>query len=328
MKKLIIQDKIYGRFIITEPVIIDLLKSTAILRLKEVSQLGPHDLHYSSPGYLNRYDHSVGVMLLLRQYGAELNEQIAGLLHDISHTAFSHVSDYIFNSHAAQDYQDSKLEKAFEIQGINKILKEHGINPKIILDHHRWPLLEKDLPDLCADRIDYTLRDPSLGRVTNAKPRELLANLKTNSGQWFFTNRVWAKKFAVAYLKIAQLVWCNPTQSALFEIMAQAIKEGLAKNIITKKDLFTTDKNLLRLLKQSKNKEIANRLQLLRVLKTKEVPKAQADFYTKSKPRAVDPYFQNRNGLIRLTKVDKPYQQRMNVWVAKAKKGFYIKIIN
>jgi len=49
-----------------------------------------------------RFDHSVGVMLLIRKLGAGsspasalLKEQVAALLHDVSHTAFSHVIDYV-----------------------------------------------------------------------------------------------------------------------------------------------------------------------------------------------------------------------------------------
>jgi HD superfamily phosphohydrolase len=34
-------------------------------------------------------------MLLVRRLGASLEEQIAALLHDVSHTAFSHVIDSV-----------------------------------------------------------------------------------------------------------------------------------------------------------------------------------------------------------------------------------------
>ncbi len=35
----------------------------------------------------------------------------------------------------------------------------HGVNLEELADVERWPLLEQPTPELCADRIDYTLRD-------------------------------------------------------------------------------------------------------------------------------------------------------------------------
>ena len=44
------------------------------------------------------FEHSLGVYLLLRRLGADRREQVAGLLHDISHTAFSHAVDFLISS--------------------------------------------------------------------------------------------------------------------------------------------------------------------------------------------------------------------------------------
>ena len=49
---------------------------------------------------ITRYEHSVGVMLLARRVGGGLREQVAALLHDVSHTAFSHVIDHVFHDQA------------------------------------------------------------------------------------------------------------------------------------------------------------------------------------------------------------------------------------
>lgn len=89
-------DAIYGRNEITEPVLLDLMKSDAMQRLKGISQHGVTALLGITPPF-SRFDHSVGVMLLVRRLGASLEEQVAALLHDVSHTAFSHVIDFVFN---------------------------------------------------------------------------------------------------------------------------------------------------------------------------------------------------------------------------------------
>ena len=93
---------IYGKFVITEPILIDLLASKAMQRLKKVHQFGIS--HYVQKGSdYTRYDHSVGVFALLRRYNQSLPEQISGLLHDVSHTIFSHVADYLFQHQDGSD---------------------------------------------------------------------------------------------------------------------------------------------------------------------------------------------------------------------------------
>jgi len=328
MKPITINNKIYGRFKITEPILIELIKSKALSRLKMVGNKGATDLHCSSVGYLSRYQHSVGVMLLLRKFNAGLKEQVAGLLHDVSHTAFSHVSDFVFGTPTTHDYQNSKMAKAFEIQGINKILKKHKFGPDEILDEKNFPLLEQDLPNLCADRIDYALQDPNYRLTTNIKPQRIIKNLTVNSNQFVFKNKTWAKKFGIIFLKLDQKTWCNPLELALYQILADAIKIALKKNIIDKKDLFTTDKFLINKLRKANNLEINDLLDKLTNLKIKLTNNKEADFYIKSKPRTVDPYFLKNNRLIKLSTVDSDFKHKIDSWNKKARQGFLVKIIN
>lgn len=328
MKPLVINHKIYGRFKITEPVLLELIKSPALQRLKGVGQNGAHDFHYTSPGPFSRFQHSVGVMLLLRKFKAQLAEQIAGLLHDVSHTAFSHVADFVFNSnYLKHDYQDKKLAQAFEIQGINKILKKYKINPAQILNQKNFPLLEKELPDLCADRIDYTLQEPTTKKIINYDPAKFLKNLAVKDKKWVFINQSSARQFGLLYLKLNQKLWCCPLEVTIYQILAEAIKLGLDKKIISKPLLFTTDKLVMNKLRDSKDQKILERIDLLKRVKVKTTSKKQADMHLRSKPRIVDPYFLKNGKLIRLSTVDKNYKRKINTWVKQAKKGFYIKIL-
>lgn len=55
-----INDLVYGNTIIQEPVLLELIKSPALLRLQHISQYGLPDDYYHLKGY-SRYEHSVGV---------------------------------------------------------------------------------------------------------------------------------------------------------------------------------------------------------------------------------------------------------------------------
>ena len=84
---------IFGTFEVTDSVLLELLETNAMQRLKGVQQAG---ICYfvKDPYSFTRYEHSVGVCMLCRMFGASLQEQVAALLHDASHTVFSHVGDF------------------------------------------------------------------------------------------------------------------------------------------------------------------------------------------------------------------------------------------
>ena len=155
---MLIKDNVYGEEEIKEPVLIDLINSKALQRLKGVSQQGlPQDYFYRI--IYSRFDHSIGVMILLKRLGAEIEEQIAGLLHDISHTAFSHVIDWVLGDLTKEDYQDNHHLSVIKNSEVPKILEKYGFNYKDIADTESFSLLEKPAPSLCVDRFDYTIRD-------------------------------------------------------------------------------------------------------------------------------------------------------------------------
>ena len=115
------KDSIYGEFDITEPVILALINSPVLQRLKGVSQAGYKPL-YAKEIIVNRFDHSVGVCLLLNKYKAPIEEQIAGLIHDVSHSSFSHCIDYALKG--GSEKKHSLQDNVFDSFVKNSELKE------------------------------------------------------------------------------------------------------------------------------------------------------------------------------------------------------------
>ena len=133
-------DCIFGRVKIKEPVILELIKSKTLQRLKGIDQGGYQPLYAKPKTVLknrrhhNRFAHSLGVYLLLKKYGAPLEEQIAGLIHDVSHACFSHCIDYVLTEgsqkkHSHQDNIFVEFVRKTEIPGI---LKKYQISSKYI----------------------------------------------------------------------------------------------------------------------------------------------------------------------------------------------------
>ena len=152
-------ETIWGSAVVENPLTRALLKSPAMERIKHIDQSGPLVYFGLAPEY-RRYDHCVGVWDLVRRFGGSDQEQAAALLHDASHTVFSHVADHLFHGREKEhSYQDEIHLWFLEKMGIEKILKEHGIDDISILnpDNPDYRRLEQPSPGLCADRIEYLL---------------------------------------------------------------------------------------------------------------------------------------------------------------------------
>ncbi len=329
-QKIVLNHWLYGTHTITEPVLIELIQSPILERLKHIEQHGTWQLHqsYKKTNRFTRYDHSIGVMLLLRHFGASIEEQLHGLLHDISHTVFSHVADFLFGkTPGVHNYQDSRLKKAYQLQGVNDILTKHGFLATHILNEKNFPLAERSLPDLCADRLDYSIQDPWGRTFDTVRPQDLLNNLLVFKKQFVFSSQYWAKRFATLYEKHNQHVWCSIDQIAIYTLSAQMLRAALDEHIITKQELYTTDEYVVKKLQAAKHPTIQTLLKKIKTVKAREVTKAQADFWSTSKPRVVDPLFLRDGNVVRLTDVDTVYKKRIGIWKARIKKGFYIKLV-
>ena len=81
------QDRVYGETEIADPALLGLIGAPTFQRLRGVRQAGPSAIAFPFKD-VTRFEHSLGVHVLLRRLGASRKEQVAGLLHDISHTAF------------------------------------------------------------------------------------------------------------------------------------------------------------------------------------------------------------------------------------------------
>ncbi len=324
-----INDRVYGKIIINEFVLIELINSKPIQRLKGINQAGASQ--YALKGRdVTRYEHSLGVMILLKKLGASIEEQVAGLLHDIPHTAFSHVIDFVFKEkNDNHEFHEKFHEKMILQSEIPQILKKFGFETNRILDEHNFPLLEKPLPDLCADRIDYTLRDMIAVEGFSDKIDKYLSSLIVYHNEIIFNNESIAKAFAEDYLKMNKERWSNPFEIALYQILADALKIGLDETIINENDLFQDDLYVYTKLKESNNPSILAKLAMLNPnLKIIDDPN-DFEFHSKSKLRYIDPKFLNQNNSInRVTDKYKDFSDNLIKHKKWIEKGNFIRIIS
>lgn len=322
---MIVIDRVYGKNEIKDEVIIKIIKTKAMQRLKKINQAGSSQ--YVIPGRnVSRFEHSLGVFLLLKKLNASVEERIAGLIHDISHTAFSHVIDFVFSS-KEQDFHEKFYKKIVLNSNIPSILSEYGIEIDKLLDLSKFSLLEKPLPNLCADRLDYFLRDMVMCEPHSLEKIDVFLNhLVVYDDEIVINNKNIARDMSISYLKTNEKIWANPFEVALFKILGDAIKIALDKNIITLSDLFTTDNEVYEKLKNSDDEDIVEKLSWLSSKTTVTQNEEDYDFYVKPKVRYIDPKVLLNGKLLRLSKIDREYKKIVKNFLDKSSEGFYIKL--
>jgi len=307
---MIINDKVYGREEINEPVLIDLINCDSVQRLKGISQMGMPQEYYHKPVY-SRYDHSVGVLILLKKLGANLNEQIAGLLHDISHTCFSHVIDWVVGDSTKEDYQDNIFSEFLELSEIPFILKKYKLNYQDFLDLENFSLLEQHAPALCADRFDYSIREISWINDKNFI-KEIINNLINYKGKLIFISKDAAENFSKGYLHCQVEHWAGNEAKARYYILSQILKKAINEKIISLNDLKKfRDEDILNILIKKGDEFILENLNLLkkgfRVIETE----SEEGIFLKKKFRYVNPEILINGILVTLSEVSLDYAKTL-----------------
>jgi HD superfamily phosphohydrolase len=229
-------------------------------------------------------------MLLVRRLGADLREQIAALLHDVSHTAFSHVIDYVYGRHDSQSYHEEHKEAFVARSGLPAILGRHGYDWKAFLHEEAFPLLEQPAPALCADRLDYFLRD-SLELDPSAPEQipEVLAHLTVWNQRIVVDDLEVARWLARTYIACDQASWANFREVGLYEVTARAIRTALRLGVIGEADLWGADAELWAKLQRSTDPELRGQLALVSAGTQFAWDDAAPTFRVSTKLRTIDP---------------------------------------
>ncbi|ALL06578.1 phosphohydrolase [Pedobacter sp. PACM 27299] len=237
-----VNDLLYGN-VELPAVFDDLLASPALKRLGGVHQSGA--IFLVNPELCHtRLEHSIGVMLLIRKLGGSELEQIAGLLHDASHTAFSHVGDYVFKN-KEENYHEEMFAEILMNSDIPAVLQKHGYQLDQILDG-TFPLLEQPLPDLCADRLDYTLRDAlHAGLINRPAAKLFLEHIRIQEGRIVVTNEEQVNWINEVYERLKKEVFELPLHLYANQQMAVLIRDFLRNGFLQEADLFKDDTFLL-----------------------------------------------------------------------------------
>ncbi|HYP40926.1 MAG TPA: HD domain-containing protein [Chloroflexia bacterium] len=235
------QDPLWGEIDLREPVLVALVQSAPMLRLRGIHQAGASFYLYPERRATTRFEHSLGGLHLLVALGASLEEQVAGLLHDVPHTAFSHTVDILFQN-AEHNFHEGFQHEIISNSEIPAILSRYEVPLVAALEPDSYPLLEQPLPDLCADRLDYSLRDlHALGRISSRDAVSFLSHLvPTPQGIWVDDVQA-ALWYAMLFKEVNDLLWAGSGDAGAYWALAGALRRAYQLGAFTDQDLFSTD---------------------------------------------------------------------------------------
>ncbi len=324
------EDTIYGEIKVESPVILKLINTRAFLRLKKINQYGGVNFIFKDRFQVSRYEHSIGVWHVLYSLGCNLETQVAGLLHDIGHTAFSHMVDGAM-AIKTEDYHEKIAHKYLDdLDEVNSILKELNISLKNVDDYSE---IKKSLPDVGADRLDYAIRDyvASTGEKSGFG-KTVLDNIILMGRNIIFKNTDIAKEFALTGLEAMWNVIYEPNVAVVYQSLIEIIRDGLTEGWLTDKELCSDDETVFKIFRANKYRFDSKYFDIFeKPYRVIQGDLRDHDFkHIKLKARYFDPMVLVDNQTKRVSDLDDDFRNKLEEWkelFENRKDGAYYKIV-
>ena len=199
----------------------------------------------------SRYDHSLGVALIVWHFTGDRAQALAGLLHDIATPVFAHVVDFMrgdyLRQEATEDGTEAIIANSAELQAL---LGRDGLTTADVCDYHRYPIADNDSPRLSADRLEYTLGNAvNYGFCTLDEAARLYGDLRVGMGEdglpeLAFAHPDRAAAFAEIALKCAEIYVSDEDRYAM-QRLAELLKGAVERGIIAEVDLHATEPEVI-----------------------------------------------------------------------------------
>lgn len=201
---------------------------------------------YKNRFFYSRLDHSVGVALIIWNFTKDKTQTIAGLLHDVSTTVFSHVSDFRKGDALTQTSTEEPTTKMIlSDSALCKLLESDGIEPKDVVDYHIYPIADNEIPSLSADRLEYMYPsglalDGSWTFEEIAKTYNDLIILKNeeNKEELGFKTIEMAELYCKKFCMIGHILQLNENKLSL-QLLSQIMSKAVELDVLQEEDFMT-----------------------------------------------------------------------------------------
>ncbi len=249
-----------------------------------------------------RLSHSLWVALIIRHFTHDQKQTLAGLFHDISHSIFSHVGDFLLwdaeNQESSEQYM---IRLLFEDSIIMKELEKLRISIPEVDDYTLYPIADNHWPQLSADRLEYTLSSGlNMGKISLNQIKNIYNNITIVTNEdWVpeigFTDKLLAKELALLALDNDSNCFSSSKNTISMYFLAEIVRKMLDRKLLTPEQMYTwTDSQAIECIENTWDTEIRDMRKFYKNLWTYKIyaDKPESDLFvvsSKNKRRYIDP---------------------------------------
>lgn len=190
--------------------------------------------------------HSIGTALIVWRFTKDKKQTLAGLFHDIATPVFKHAIDYMNDDSKVQESTEARtLSIIQESRTIMHLLKKDGIAVSEVADYHLYPIADNEMPQLAADRLEYTLSNGlflydtwDLDQVREFYQNLMVVENEDGASEIGFRSPEIAAKFTLENLPLTS-VYHGEKSRVNMEFLSDVVKTMLTRELITESDLYS-----------------------------------------------------------------------------------------
>jgi len=292
------------------------IETPAMLRLDGISMFpgGDHTKILNIKNFNSRLKHSIGVALIVWNFTKDKKQTLAGLFHDISTPAFSHIVDFIngdyLNQESTEDLTKYMIENSKEIM---QLLNRDGIKVEEVCDYHIYPIADNSTPMLSADRLEYTFSDGleiegifDLDKINRIyKDLSVLKN-ENNEIELGFNNLEMAEEFVHNANKLWLLISGGNEINFIMQFWTDYLKSSMNKGYIKEVNLYKmSEKEIIEKIKKQADREMVKILEkfqnAISIGRSNIEIKDKYCVSVKAKKRYINPLVNNKDKAKRVT---------------------------
>ncbi len=269
----------------------------------------------------SRFNHSVGVGLIVWHFTHDVQQAVAALLHDISTPVFAHVIDFMNNDHERQESTESRTtEFITSSEELQACLLHVGLTTADVDDYHRFPIADNDTPRLSADRLEYTMGNIVNYRIGSREDvvryyDDLVVDVNEDGvDELMFCHSDTALAFGMATLQTSAIYVDDQDRYAM-QMLALLVKKHINRLVLTVDDLYTGESQVIqKLMDDEEARTDWLRYRALHTMSPIGNPLSEP-IAINAKKRYIDPFVKGEG---RLSSISETYRQHLAIFLSQS----------